>query len=172
MIMSNEQERIVGVLQNAGKELSTREIAERAGINWANTKKILQNLYKEKAVTWGKVKNRNLWKLAEQNKKSFPDMKLNKEQVERLPETTIKVTGHALRYILAIVIVYLIISMLWLIYTKREEFLMSIVLWSIGGFWAFFMGYYGWMLAQQIHESMTNRIKRRREKRETKKDDK
>ena len=163
MSMATDKERILGILQNATTPLSTREVSDRVGINWANTKKILQTLYKEKAVKWEKVKNRNLWQMAENNKKPFTG-RITKDHVEKIPETTIKMTGHALRYLLAIVAIYLIISMLWLIYTKKEEFIDSIVLWSIGGFWAFFMGYFGWILAEQITNSFTNKVKRRKEK--------
>jgi DNA-binding transcriptional regulator YhcF (GntR family) len=148
--MLEEKEKIIKVIQNSDRELSTREISEITGINWQKTKKTLMKLYKEKVVSWEKKKGRNLWKI-EKNKKPFKDLKLNKERAEKIPEQ--KIARNKLSYILAIVMIYSIAGTTWLVYTKKEEALTNIIIWSISSFWVFFIGYYGWSLAKRLSES-------------------
>lgn len=42
------------------------------------------------------------------------------------------------------------ISMIVMLFTQSYQFLQQIVTLSIGGFFGFFMGYFGWLFAQQI----------------------
>lgn len=75
-------------------------------------------------------------------------------------DTTIEISTHVVKYSLVVVLVYLVITMLYLIYTKRETFFENIATWSIGGFWAFFMGYFGWLFAESITKSFSRKIKK------------
>lgn len=74
---------------------------------------------------------------------------------EKIPHTIIKGTDHALRIILSIILIYIIISIVLMAWTLKMTFLINIVSWSVNGFFAFFMGYFGWILADQI----TNYVK-------------
>ena len=80
---------------------------------------------------------------------------------EKIPHTTVKITGKAIRWGLAIVGIYISVSMILLIVNTREEFILQIALWSQAGFWGFFMGYWGWMFADQITQSFFKLIKNR-----------
>ncbi|HEC95188.1 MAG TPA: hypothetical protein ENI45_04395 [Thermoplasmatales archaeon] len=73
-----------------------------------------------------------------------------KEFVEHLPTKTLAVTVYALRWILFLVLVYIIISTTVMLFTESYSFLQQIVTLSIGGFFGFFMGYFGWIFAHHI----------------------
>lgn len=70
-----------------------------------------------------------------------------------------KLGQHAIRYLTLIVMVYVFGTMIFLIYTKRGEFIEQIFTWSIVGFWSFFFGYFGTIVAQEVLETV---IKRKR----------
>ena len=76
------------------------------------------------------------------------------EKGKKVPEMAIKATSRTIKYILILILAYTVISMIILINESRMEFLKSIVQWSVGGFWAFFMGYWGWMFAEEITKSV------------------
>ncbi len=73
-----------------------------------------------------------------------------KEFMEYLPTKTVAVTIYALRWVLFLVLVYIILSTTVMLFTESYAFLQQIVTLSIGGFFGFFMGYFGWLFAQQI----------------------
>ena len=70
-----------------------------------------------------------------------------------------KIGQHAIRYLTLIVMVYVFGTMVVLIYTKRGEFIDQIFTWSIVGFWTFFFGYFGTMIAQEVLETLIKRKK-------------
>jgi len=70
--------------------------------------------------------------------------------VEELPTKTLAVTMYALRWILFLVLVYIVISTTVMFFTESYSFLQQIVTLSIGGFFGFFMGYFGWIFAHHI----------------------
>ena len=148
----------------ANGSLSTKQVAKYTQISWARAKKTLVMLNSKKLIGWDKTKNVHQWSIIKKNDKQFPfsDIKITKEHMEKLPEATLKVTGAAIKYSLVIVLIYIVASTALLIYANREEFLMNIVLWSVGGFWAFFMGYWGWNFADQISISFIKKVKRKR----------
>lgn len=87
-----------------------------------------------------------------------------KEKIDRITaktvDATLKITDRIIKWILIIILVYIVISMLYLSYNQRGEFLVNIVIWSVGGFWAFFMGYWGWMFAEKITQSFVKKTKK------------
>jgi ABC-type enterochelin transport system permease subunit len=91
-----------------------------------------------------------------------------KKQLKEIPLTTVKVTVYALRWIFLIIFLYIVGSMILFAINQRYEFLQQIIAWSVGGFFGFFMGYFGWLFAQHIVEWLTkthnNVIKREKEK--------
>lgn len=78
-------------------------------------------------------------------KKSFP-----KDFICKIPMRTIAITMYALRWFLFLILVYIIISVTVMLLTESYTFLQQIVTLSIGGFFGFFMGYFGWLFAHQI----------------------
>lgn len=78
-------------------------------------------------------------------KKSIP-----KDFICKILMRTIAITMYALRWFLFLILVYIIISVTVMLLTESYTFLQQIVTLSIGGFFGFFMGYFGWLFAHQI----------------------
>ena len=76
--------------------------------------------------------------------------KLPKDIFCEIPTKTLTVTMYAVRWFLFLILVYVIISVTTMFFTKSYEFLQQIVTLSLGGFFGFFMGYFGWLFAHQI----------------------
>ena len=85
--------------------------------------------------------------------------KLNnkKIQIEDLPQKTVKVTVYALRWIFLLIFVFIIIGIFVLFLTGGQNYIQIIIGYSIAGFFTFFMGYFGWILAQGIIEMLTGK---------------
>ena len=159
--MNAYERAVLDTLRRSKKPLSTKEIADHTEISWSRAKATLLSLHEQKLIEWNKTKNRHQWKYIENDKMfQLADIKISKEKVEKIPEKTIKATGTAIKYSLVLVLIYIIISTALIIYANQQQFLENIVLWSIGGFWAFFMGYWGWMFADQISKSFIKKIKK------------
>jgi len=56
---------------------------------------------------------------------------------------------------------YVVVSIFLLMLSNQQEFLTQIVVYSVGGFFAFFMGFFGYNLAQQVTVYFTDKIKKR-----------
>lgn len=77
-------------------------------------------------------------------KKTFSDF------LYKIPTKTLAITTYAVRWLLFLILVYVIISVSVMFFTKSYEFLQQIVTLSLGGFFGFFMGYFGWFFAHQL----------------------
>ena len=74
-----------------------------------------------------------------------------KKAVEKTAQTTIKFTATMVKIIFIIIIIFTIFVTLWqYFFVNREQFLSTIATVSVGGFWAFFLGYFGWRMGQTI----------------------
>ena len=74
-----------------------------------------------------------------------------KKVVEKTATTTYKATVTMVKVIFILIIVYTIIISLYIFLTSdREKFLTDVATISVGGFWAFFLGYFGWRMGQTI----------------------
>ena len=67
-----------------------------------------------------------------------------------IPTKTLTITIYAIRWLLLLILIYIVISVTAMFFTKSYEFLQQIVTLSLGGFFGFFMGYFGWLFAHQI----------------------
>ena len=76
---------------------------------------------------------------------------------EEIPLKTMKVTIYALRWIFLLVFLFISVGIFALFLTGGENYVQAILGYSITGFFTFFMGYFGWILAQNIVEMMTGR---------------
>ena len=71
--------------------------------------------------------------------------------VEKTAHTTIRVTATIVKIIFIVIIAYTIIASIYLfLNTNAELFFTNIATISVGGFWAFFLGYFGWRMGQTI----------------------
>lgn len=93
--------------------------------------------------------------------------KLDKEKAKKVVEETaaktIKFTMTMIKIIFVLILIYTAVVTIW-IYLKSdpEEFFTNIATLSIGGFWAFFLGYFGWRLGQSIEEYFRDIRKRKK----------
>jgi hypothetical protein len=79
---------------------------------------------------------------------------------EELPGNTIQVTIKALRWIFLLIFIYISVSMILLMLQGGEDSITNIsqiVIYSVSGFFTFFMGYFGWMFARNIIEFVSGK---------------
>ena len=75
-----------------------------------------------------------------------------KEVFEKASKTSIQATKHFIRWIFFFIIIYIGVAILIGIFTGGSEYIQNIVTISVGGFFAFFLGYFGWRLGQVVEE--------------------
>ncbi len=75
-----------------------------------------------------------------------------KIDLEALPFTTVKVTIRMLKWIFLLIFLYISVSIFILIIQGGNESIRNIIVYSISGFFTFFMGYFGWMFARNVME--------------------
>lgn len=80
-----------------------------------------------------------------------------KKELKNLQKKTVTTTVHIIKWIFLIITIYIIVITAWGFYQKGLSFLDDIVTLSVGGFFAFFMGYFGWRLAQMIEDWLSKR---------------
>jgi len=73
------------------------------------------------------------------------------EPVLPIPDKIKAHTYKFLKWIFALIFLYIVVSILWLFLTK-PQYVEQIVTLSIGGFIAFFMGYFGWRGGMIVEE--------------------
>ena len=95
----------------------------------------------------------------------MPRRKINQRQLskfldkrsplEDLPLKTLRVTIYALKWFFFLIFLFITVGILALLVTGGQENVQMIVTYSITGFFTFFMGYFGWLLAQGMIEMIT-----------------
>jgi len=80
-----------------------------------------------------------------------------KISLEDIPHKTMKFTIYALRWIFLLIFIFISMGILVLLLTGGDTYIQIILGYSITGFFTFFMGYFGWILAQGIIEMITGR---------------
>ncbi len=90
-------------------------------------------------------------------KKLYPKKKTRLRKIKRYhiqnkitPTKTFVIASHAFRLLLLIILVYIVTSTLIMFFTESFSFLKQVVTLSIGGFFGFFMGYFGWIFADKL----------------------
>ena len=72
-----------------------------------------------------------------------------------IPLKTMKVTLHALRWVFLLIFIFILLGIIVLFLTGGSDYMQIILGYSIAGFFTFFMGYFGWILAQSMIEMIT-----------------
>lgn len=100
------------------------------------------------------VKKINKTVLSKKTTKKSLNKSLNKKKLdlEELPTATIKLTVRMLKWIFVLIFVYIAASIVFLIFQGGSEQLRNIIVYSVIGFFTFFMGYFGWMFARSVSE--------------------
>jgi len=91
-------------------------------------------------------------KVRQNNLSKIFDKKIS---LEEIPSKTVKLTVHALRWVFLLIFLFIIIGIFVLFITGGQNYIQLILGYSITGFFTFFMGYFGWLLAQGIIEMIT-----------------
>jgi hypothetical protein len=91
------------------------------------------------------------------NYRSFPNFLDKKIQFNDIPIKTVRVTIYALRWIFLLIFLFISIGIFVLFITGGQNYIQIILGYSITGFFTFFMGYFGWILAQGIIEILTGK---------------
>ena len=99
-------------------------------------------------------------RINQRNLSRFMDRKL---PFEDLPLKTMKVTIYALRWVFLLIFLLITMGILALFLTGGEDYIQMILGWSLAGFFTFFMGYFGWILAQGMIEMITGGKKEKAE---------
>ena len=93
-------------------------------------------------------------KLYQNNLSKLFDKKIS---LEEIPSKTVKFTVHALRYVFLLIFLFITIGIFVLFFSGGQNYIQAILGYSITGFFTFFMGYFGWILAQGIIEMITGK---------------
>jgi len=93
-------------------------------------------------------------KNSQNNLSKFIDKKI---PFEDLPLKTLKVTIHALRWVFLLIFLFITVGIFVLFLTGGDNYIQIILGYSIAGFFTFFMGYFGWLLAQGMIEMITGK---------------
>lgn len=88
------------------------------------------------------------------NRSRFMDKKI---QFQDLPLKTMRVTLHALRWVFFLIFLFITVGICILFLTGGDSYFQIILGYSIAGFFTFFMGYFGWLLAQGMIEMITGK---------------
>lgn len=88
---------------------------------------------------------------------SFSNRFDKRVMLQEIPFKTMKVTIYALRWIFLMIFLFIIVGIVVLFATGGQNYLQVILGYSITGFFTFFMGYFGWILAQGIIEMITGK---------------
>lgn len=75
--------------------------------------------------------------------------------LQDIPLKTMRVTLYALRWFFFLIFIFIITGILVLFLTGGQNYVQIIIGYSIAGFFTFFMGYFGWILAQGMIEIIT-----------------
>ena len=85
------------------------------------------------------------------------NLKNKKIDLDELPFTTIKVTISMLKWIFLLIFIYIAVSVFILIIQGGDEQIRNIIVYSVSGFFTFFMGYFGWMFARSVTEIVSGK---------------
>jgi len=85
------------------------------------------------------------------------NLKNKKIDLEELPVNTIKITLRMVKWIFVLIFIYIAVSIVFLIAQGGDEQIRNIIVYSVSGFFTFFMGYFGWMFARSVSEIVSGK---------------
>lgn len=91
------------------------------------------------------------------NQKNLSKIIEKKIPLEELPYKTMRVTVHALRWVFLLIFLFILVGIFALLLNGGQENFKMIITYGITGFFTFFMGYFGWILAQGTIEMITGK---------------
>jgi len=79
-----------------------------------------------------------------------------KKVIKKATIESVKFSKKLLIIIFMIIIIYTIAISIWTFISGGRDFLTNVATLSVGGFWAFFLGYFGWRMGETIEEYFKN----------------
>ena len=97
--------------------------------------------------------------MIKRKKNHFKFSKRSKKKIslEDIPLKTMRVTLYALRWMFLLIFIFITIGIFALFATGGQNYVQMIIGYSITGFFSFFMGFFGWTLAQGVIEMLTGK---------------
>ena len=80
-----------------------------------------------------------------------------KISLEIIPKKTFMMTLYALRWFYFFIFLFIIIGIIALLLTSSKIYIQMILIYSITGFFTFFMSYLGWILAQGVMDTLSKK---------------
>jgi hypothetical protein len=78
-----------------------------------------------------------------------------KISLEAIPKKPIMATLHALRWFFFLIFLFITVGIIALFLIGGETYVQMVLTYSIAGFFTFFMGYFGWILAQGVIDNLS-----------------
>ena len=75
-----------------------------------------------------------------------------KKVIKKATEETIKFYKKILIIVFVLIVIYTVVVSIFAFISTGTAFLTNVATISVGGFWAFFLGYFGWRMGQIIEE--------------------
>jgi hypothetical protein len=94
---------------------------------------------------------------SKKNQFNFSKRSNKKISLEDIPLKTMRVTLYALRWMFLLIFLFITMGILALFATGGQNYVQMIIGYSITGFFSFFMGFFGWTLAQGVIEMLTGK---------------
>jgi hypothetical protein len=80
-----------------------------------------------------------------------------KEVVEKTVVKTAKYSISFIRWVFFFLVLYISVVTAWGYFVSGDEFVQNIATLSVGGFWAFFFGYFGWRMGESLEKHFSFR---------------
>lgn len=78
-----------------------------------------------------------------------------KRSLEDIPKKTILVTLNALKWFFFLIIMFITAGIITIFLVGNKFYTQIILIYSVAGFFTFFMGYLGWILAHRMMETLS-----------------
>jgi drug/metabolite transporter (DMT)-like permease len=89
--------------------------------------------------------------------RNFSKSKSKKLLLDELPKKTMMVTVIALKWVFLLIFIFIMVGIFALFLAGSQNHIQTIITYSITGFFTFFMGYFGWILAQGVIETISGK---------------
>ena len=95
--------------------------------------------------------------IKKKNQKKFSKLNYKKIPLDNISIKTVKLTINALRWIFLSILLFVVTGIFVLFLMGGDNYVQIIIGYSITGFFTFFLGYFGWILAKGAIMTMIGR---------------
>lgn len=80
------------------------------------------------------------------------------EEIEKTAKKTADITVKFVKWIFFLLVIYIAVVTVLGYIASGTDFLTNVATLSVGGFWAFFFGYFGWRIAEIVEKHFMEKI--------------